>query len=97
MTSKVKNYRSTLPCLVCSESGENRVTWHHLKTRKSGGGDEDFNLMPLCQRCHTEVHTIGLKSFAKKYPSVSEWLISKQWGTCPLTNKWIHGVENERI
>jgi 5-methylcytosine-specific restriction endonuclease McrA len=86
----VKNYKSPLPCLICQESGENRVTWHHLKTRKSGGSDEPFNLMPLCQRCHNEVHAIGLGSFARKYPAANEWLRQHAWEQNPLNQKWMH-------
>ena len=42
---------------------------HHVKTRKSGGTDDDYNLMPLCRSHHTECHKIGTSTFVKKYNS----------------------------
>jgi hypothetical protein len=86
----MKNYKSSLPCLVCLEAGENRVCLHHIKTRKSGGGDEAFNLMPLCLRHHNEVHALGLPRFSEKHPAVKTWLTDFDWDRCPITNKWVH-------
>ena len=40
---------------------------HHVKSRGSGGGDEIGNYMPLCRVHHTEVETIGGKTFIRKY------------------------------
>ena len=39
----------------------------HLKSRKAGGGDQMWNLIPLCRKCHSEQHTIGLRRFVDKY------------------------------
>lgn len=52
-----------LKCYICLRPAEN----HHIRTRKSGGGDEKSNLIPLCRKHHTEIHTIGVKSMTKKY------------------------------
>ena len=65
-----------LNCLVCNKLG---VDLHHIKTRKSGGSDNDYNLMPLCRLHHTEIHKIGLTTFANKYNQVKEFLISHGW------------------
>lgn len=42
-----------LPCMACGRHGMTEA--HHVKTRGSGGGDEPWNLLPLC----TEHHTMG--------------------------------------
>lgn len=40
----------------------------HIKTRGAVGTSEDVgNIVPLCRRCHTEQHQIGIKSFEKKF------------------------------
>lgn len=75
----MKNYKSYQACIVCGQNGENMTTYHHIRTRKSGGTDETYNLMPLCLRCHNEVHKIGIVSFSKKHPSVHNWLIKNSW------------------
>lgn len=46
----------------------------HVKTRGSGGTDDKKNLMPLCRKHHSERHTIGRKSMARKYSSYRSWL-----------------------
>lgn len=38
---------------------------HHTKTKGSGGSD--FSCVPLCVKHHTEVHSIGTKTFQEKY------------------------------
>jgi 5-methylcytosine-specific restriction endonuclease McrA len=85
-----KNYQADLPCLVCLEEGEGKVCFHHVKTRKSGGPDEPWNMMPLCQEHHNEVHQKGLGIFALRYAQVVFWLKSNNWDYCAFNNKWIH-------
>jgi 5-methylcytosine-specific restriction endonuclease McrA len=29
---------------------------HHLKFRSQAGGDEEQNLITLCEECHTRIH-----------------------------------------
>ena len=57
------------PCLAC---GHFLVDLHHVKTRGAGGCDSSFNLMPLCRKHHTEVHTIGITSMSEKYTRVNK-------------------------
>ena len=83
----MKNYRSLEPCLVCGERGENKVTYHHIKSRKSGGGDEIWNLMPLCLRHHNEIHSKGTTSFVKKY-SLETFMTDFGWEKS--MDKWYH-------
>ena len=63
-------------CLVCNKSP---VDVAHIKTRGSGGSDEEWNLMPLCREHHTEQHKIGIVTFTNKYYSVHYWLADRGW------------------
>lgn len=54
-----------MSCCVCNHSPPSDP--EHIKTVGSGGGDNLENLMPLCREHHTEAHTIGKKTFYKKY------------------------------
>jgi len=51
-------------CIVC---GIRPVDAHHLKSRAAGGPDTASNVVPICRKHHTESHTIGQRSFSKKY------------------------------
>ena len=75
-----------LPCIACSQANpeaareailnppdESISHTHHLISRGAGGGDTATNVMPLCFRCHTEIHKIGLIQMAKKYRTVFNW------------------------
>ncbi len=78
-------------CTICGESRDNTVCLHHVTTRKSGGTDDDFNLMPLCLKCHNEMHNKGLVSMSIKYLNVKKWLSVNGWKLCHFRGKWIHG------
>lgn len=69
---KIKSQR----CLVCNSV---QVDVAHIKTKGSGGFDEEWNLMPLCRIHHTEQHKIGIVTFAIKYYSVHEHLAENGW------------------
>lgn len=55
------------------------VCAHHIKTKGSGGNDEEDNLLSLCQKHHAEVHQIGLCKFSNKYPEIEYKLREKGW------------------
>ena len=61
---------------------------HHVKTRKSGGTDDSYNLMPLCRSHHTEVHKTGTSTFVNKYNSARLWMLSNGWEHNVFLNKW---------
>jgi 5-methylcytosine-specific restriction endonuclease McrA len=82
----------SLPCLHCAKQPAGHA--HHVKTRKSGGGDEAENLMPLCPAGHHEVHTIGLTSFAEKHGAVKHWLELAGWEI--MDGKWRRGENHDR-
>ena len=49
--------RPTLPnCALCQQLGQQRqaVEIDHILPRRLSGGDEPFNLWPLCRECHLE-------------------------------------------
>lgn len=66
-----------LQCLGCGAQPPNDA--HHIKTRGSGGGDDHWNLMPLCRNCHTHVHKIGLVNFLGLHPHIEDYLTALGW------------------
>jgi 5-methylcytosine-specific restriction endonuclease McrA len=66
-----------LQCLACGTHPPNDA--HHIKTRGSGGGDDHWNLMPLCRNCHTVIHKMGLTQFIGNFPHVEQFLIDLGW------------------
>lgn len=74
----------------CIISGERNPDMHHVKSRKSSGTDDPWNLCPLSRRHHQEVHQIGLSTFANKYPQFKNWLLANGWYYIEHLNKWKH-------
>jgi hypothetical protein len=79
-------------CIVCNKKG---IDYHHIKSRGAGGTDHDWNLLPLCRKHHTEVHKIGLRTFAQKYPNVSKFLRINGWQFNPILLNWSHEEKKE--
>jgi hypothetical protein len=79
--------KSTLnvACIVCNKQASE---FHHLKTRKSGGPDEDWNLLPICRLHHVHIHAEGLKKIAAKYPALTTWLTEHGWALDGDGRKW---------
>lgn len=40
---------------------------HHIVTRGAGGIDDPGNIIHLCRSCHSEVHMIGVDTWAERY------------------------------
>jgi len=59
-------------CLACGRRGPSDA--HHVTTKGAGGGDTIDNIIPLCRRDHTRIHTEGMAKFAWRYPQFKEWL-----------------------
>ena len=60
------DYIRSLPCTVGTTHGcFGRIVAHHDPTKGAGGHDRA--VVPLCWLHHSEIHTIGRKSFDKKY------------------------------
>ena len=68
-------------CLACGVGGPSDI--HHVKSRGAGGGDDAFNIIPLCRVCHERWHKMGGGTFVKKKPHVGEYLKSMGWELWP--------------
>ena len=75
------------PCKACGK--RNDIDVHHVKSRGSGGGDEEWNLIPLCRNCHVKIHQYGISKFISKYPNAGEYLISRGWEYDEVIGKWV--------
>lgn len=80
-----------LNCLVC---GQGPVDPHHIKTVGSGGGDDWFNVIPLCRMDHTDWHNNKSK-FMEKHPHVKEHLIKLGWNFS--LGKMFHPEQSKKI
>jgi 5-methylcytosine-specific restriction endonuclease McrA len=75
------NFKSEKPCIVCGESRDGYVCFHHIYSRKAFPEyvRSHWNLMPLCQQHHNEAHSMADRHFATKYKAVSDWLELNGW------------------
>lgn len=73
-----------LPCLVCN--ARRGIVAHHVTSRGAGGEDTNDNLMPLCIKCHREIHDRGLMQMIREYPQIRLWL--KAAGRYDIINKF---------
>lgn len=66
----VRAYRfSKEKCELCDTWTGDSGEVHHIKFRSQGGGDEDGNLIYLCQPCHSQkAHGVN----SREYRSVFE-------------------------
>ena len=71
-------------CIVCSAKPSDPA---HCKSVKSGGPDYEWNVCALCRRHHAEQHTIGILTFAHKYPQFKSWLKKNGW---EIDTKLVH-------
>lgn len=65
-----------LRCVICQSPG---CDLDHIKTRGSGGTDEDWNLWALCRNCHQARHRMGIGTFVSKYPQAERYLFVRGW------------------
>jgi hypothetical protein len=80
MNSKKKNFQASEPCTATGDYILQRC-YHHIYTQ---GAFPQFahcswNKLPLTKVRHTEVHAIGIRLFAEKYPNVKKWLLENGW------------------
>lgn len=83
-------YLSKEPCIVCGEHQENKVCYHHIKTRKAYpelAGNPD-NWMSLCLTHHSLIHSMGTTSFVSKF-QLAKYMIHKGWEYDSFADKWI--------
>ena len=56
-----------MKALFCDHCGSRTgVALHHKKFRSRGGSNDPINLVPLCLKCHADVHAYR-GAWAKKY------------------------------
>lgn len=87
-------------CLACGranyieiKTGSPRVEVHHVEERQKGGahgGDDWWNLIPLCTECHTAApyswHA-NFREFLRKFPHVRSYLLLFGWEFLELGHK----------
>ena len=69
---KIRNSK----CLACG-IGVSDVA--HVRSRGAGGGDQDWNVIPLCRFHHRLQHTSSWNVFCERHPRVFEHLKSLGW------------------
>lgn len=74
-----------MPCAAC---GARPSDPDHVKTRGAGGGDERWNLIPLCRQHHMERHKQGLRHMDQKYPGVTYALRMRGWKYDAFLLRW---------
>ncbi|HEC61699.1 MAG TPA: DUF968 domain-containing protein [bacterium] len=67
------NWMRAWHCTLC---GEVSAPPHHIVSRGAGGSDDKENLLAFCSSHHTEIHNIGIQTFANKYPEVKERIVA---------------------
>ena len=74
-TAKPRGLRTGEPCIQCMNPSDNC----HVRSRGSGGGNEEWNLIALCRWHHIEQHKIGWVRFSNRYPAVAARLARQGW------------------
>lgn len=76
-----------MACLCC---GYHIYDIHHIKTRKSGGPDLQWNMAPLCRTHHVEIHKKGLQWMCQKYPALKDYIAQSGWSYNEKLKKWLN-------
>lgn len=82
----LKRVRSK-PCACCGKTDS--INAHHIKSRGSGGGDYEFNLLAVCYLHHAEIHKRGISYMVNKYFNLSSVLHKNGWRQDSF-GKWIN-------
>jgi 5-methylcytosine-specific restriction endonuclease McrA len=69
--------RAQETCFLCGKYGE--LERHHIKTRGSGGGDEDWNIAMVHRICHIKIHSLSWGKILERDPSLAQKLQDKGW------------------
>jgi hypothetical protein len=65
------------PCVCCGNPLS--TVAHHIKSKGSGGPDEEWNLLPLCYVHHTEIHKRGPSYMIQQYFALGRYLRKLGW------------------
>ena len=52
--STVSHLKEPTKCVVCKT--QDAYCNHHIQLLINGGGNEDYNLIPICKTCHKKIH-----------------------------------------
>lgn len=63
-------------CVVC---GGRPSDPSHVRSKGSGGPDEDWNVIPHCRSCHMVWHRVGPWVFCQKHPRFKSHLETLGW------------------
>ena len=74
------------PCLACGRLPSDAA---HVRSKKSTGNDNAWNLIPLCRRDHQLQHQLGWLRFFAIYPEVKNHLMLKGWMFESLNGKYL--------
>lgn len=56
--------------------------------------DEEWNIIKMCRKHHSEQHTIGWTRFISKY-DLTDVMINRGLYYCPLSKRWKKGLLDE--
>jgi hypothetical protein len=86
------NFKASEPCAACGLDGDNMVCYHHIYTQKAYPEFkfEKFNLVPMCQKHHNEIHSSSLRTMAVKYPGIKDFLVNNGYEFNEFLGKWTH-------
>ena len=62
-------------CEACGSIGQ--TDGAHIKSKGSGGSDDDGNIIDLCRRCHSLQHFLGWDRFIRERERVEKALAKK--------------------
>jgi len=79
------DFTKDLSCVAC---GVRPCDPDHISTRGAGGGDQAFNVWPLCRACHITRHSKGICRFALGNPCVMLALNERGWKVVKEFDKW---------
>lgn len=74
------------PCLACGKIPSDVA---HIKSKGSGGGYEEFNLIPLCRSDHIISHKLGWARFLEMHPHVKYALEDMGWQFQEMNGKFL--------
>lgn len=88
----MKNFSTEQGCSACGLQSEGMTCLHHLYTRKARPDLQlkPWNMMPVCQAHHNEIHNRPLTEMAEKYSGIKNFLIDNNWMVDEFTGKWFN-------
>lgn len=77
-----------LEILNCVACGRQPADKHHIRSRKSGGPDVEWNLIPLCREHHVMIHVKGNTYTCNMNTKIRDWFIKNGWVKENVLGKW---------